>query len=123
MFYKDYYVSPLIEHGLPVYGPAERCGYLTGQRRGLVVARRFVETPNRHAEPINDYLIQRRDLKHSVRRIVGVWHTHPDGDTEPSANDLTGLLRATVPLFGVIITTNNMTIFDADGDYHTERVR
>ncbi len=78
--------------------PEEACGLLVG-RRGTdgVVIETAVPTPNRAdagerhrrflVDPAMHAALQRR-LRGTEARIVGVFHSHPQGPARPSAHDL-----------------------------------
>lgn len=74
--------------------PHECCGLLVGDDHHVVAAvpmRNVADTPRtRFRIDDRDHIALRRLLRDSApdRRIVGVYHSHPDGPAEPSARDL-----------------------------------
>ena len=75
--------------------PAECCGLIEGENAPdgwRAVALR--ETPNLAENPLRNFLIDpqaqfdlMRALRGAERRIIGCFHSHPDGAAEPSATD------------------------------------
>lgn len=71
--------------------PAEACGFLVG--RGDEVSE-AVPAPNRAERP-DRYLIDARDVWKAMKvarddghELLGVYHSHPDGEPEPSTTDV-----------------------------------
>lgn len=88
--------------------PAEACGFLVAPARGADTPHALVEpdassgttvvdavpAANRAERP-DRYFIDARDVweamkasREADRRLVGVYHSHPDGDPDPSATDV-----------------------------------
>lgn len=74
--------------------PHECCGLLVGDDRQVVAAvpmRNVAETPRtRYRIDDREHIALRRSLRDSAadERVVGVYHSHPEGPAEPSARDL-----------------------------------
>ncbi|RAU22301.1 hypothetical protein CU669_09265 [Paramagnetospirillum kuznetsovii] len=76
--------------------PAECCGLLVGTGKRPIRVTRLVPAPNllRHTAPDRFELDPRirfeteRALRGTRERVVGHWHSHPDGSATPSATDL-----------------------------------
>jgi proteasome lid subunit RPN8/RPN11 len=49
----------------------------------------FIETPNTAADPTRAYEVSAEALlaAHARGEIIGIFHSHPNGDTRPSARD------------------------------------
>lgn len=77
--------------------PHECCGLLVGTGKRSVRVTRLIPAPNllRDQSPDRFELDPRirfeteRQLRGSFERIVGHWHSHPDGSATPSPTDLT----------------------------------
>jgi len=76
--------------------PAECCGLLVGSGKRVVRVSRLVaaanlrrdETPDRfELDPLTRFEVE-RSLRGTAHRIVGHWHSHPDGSARPSTTDL-----------------------------------
>ncbi len=75
--------------------PDECCGFLVGRDDGARIdVSRHVASPNlaadrRHAFEIDPqlWLDLRRDLADGPERLVGLYHSHPDGPAAPSPRD------------------------------------
>jgi proteasome lid subunit RPN8/RPN11 len=77
--------------------PAEACGLLFGDRAGpriaeVTLARNVAPAPEIRFEidPQALFAAMRRD-RAGPDRLVGVWHSHPDGSPEPSRHDAAGI--------------------------------
>jgi proteasome lid subunit RPN8/RPN11 len=76
--------------------PEECCGVLLGQRRGEHgLVDEVISTGNRGDRPTRTYEIDVADLLRAAkrarrrgRRIIGFYHSHPDGTPTPSALDI-----------------------------------
>ena len=81
-----------MESAARVIFPSEACGILVG--RGNYI-NRFIPVPNiTTADPAMsfvidpvDYFNARRGAKAMGDRVMGIWHSHPDGLAEPSPQD------------------------------------
>ncbi len=75
--------------------PEEACGLLIGRREDdAVVVTRVAPSPNLSPAPRTSFEIDARlrlDLMRALRSgptaVVGLYHSHPDGDAVPSAAD------------------------------------
>ncbi len=76
--------------------PDEGCGLLVGSGRRIVRVTEVVTAPNLRRGEASDrfeldprirFATERR-LRGGDLRIVGHWHSHPDGSARPSASDL-----------------------------------
>jgi proteasome lid subunit RPN8/RPN11 len=84
--------------------PRECCGVLLGERAaGAVVVRRVVETRN-SATGIGAFAIPDEEMRRARvlatewgLSIVAIFHSHPDGVGEPSANDRAALAHSEWP--------------------------
>ena len=71
--------------------PNEACGYLVGEAGHIV---RFVPVTNAAASPTrfaldpHEQLTIEQELEANGETVVGVAHSHPTGDNEPSAVDI-----------------------------------
>lgn len=77
--------------------PLEACGLLLGLAGGPIgeatLARNVADTPAHAFEIDPAHLLQwQRRARADGRRIIGCWHSHPDGRLEPSAADHAGAL-------------------------------
>ena len=75
--------------------PDECCGLLVGEGDATVTITDVVPTTNTAADPRRTFAIDPQaqfDLLHATRdqtrRVVGHYHSHPDGDAVPSVHDL-----------------------------------
>ncbi|WP_096701366.1 M67 family metallopeptidase [Magnetospirillum sp. 15-1] len=76
--------------------PAEGCGLLIGKGRRVVTVTRIMVADNLLKTQGNDRFeldpVVRFAAERSVRgtgeRVIGHWHSHPDGSAKPSATDL-----------------------------------
>lgn len=80
--------------------PQECCGLLSGRAQGSGAARAITVTavhpsPNLASEPQRSFEIDpalrlrlQRDLRDRGDRVVGLYHSHPDGRAQPSSTDL-----------------------------------
>ena len=82
----------LVDHAEAAY-PSEACGLLVGNAERLV--QRIEPSRNLAAEPRHRFEIDprlrltlQRGLRGSGRDVVGLYHSHPDGASHPSASDL-----------------------------------
>jgi proteasome lid subunit RPN8/RPN11 len=73
----------------------ECCGLLIGSGENVVKIEEIVRTANRAIDPARRFEIdpqvqfdQLRRLRGSTQRMVGHYHSHPDGPCAPSAYDL-----------------------------------
>jgi proteasome lid subunit RPN8/RPN11 len=73
--------------------PAECCGLLIGRGQSLITVTNVVAVENQ-AESQNRFLIDpqcqfdwMRKLRGTNERIVGLYHSHPNGRTTPSSHD------------------------------------
>ena len=88
-------MSKILSHAERAY-PNECCGLLVGERRaGDVFIREVHRSANMAPTPANQFEIDpqlRFDLERRVREetvdLVGVYHSHPDGDAAPSQTDI-----------------------------------
>lgn len=75
--------------------PHEACGLLQGETtESAVRVARIISCANVHAEPHHRYTIDPETFLHAEhaaqargQSIVGVWHSHPNGEPIPSATD------------------------------------
>jgi proteasome lid subunit RPN8/RPN11 len=75
--------------------PTEACGFLVGVRRGdevevrgLAPGRNVAADPRAHFEiDALDTLAAEDDARAAGLAVVGVWHSHPRGPSEPSPED------------------------------------
>lgn len=75
--------------------PDECCGFLVGRDDGARIdVSRPVASPNLAADPRHAFEIDpqlwldlRRDLADGPERLVGIYHSHPDGPAAPSPRD------------------------------------
>jgi len=75
--------------------PREACGLLEGLAAGrFVQVRRAIACRNEHEDPQRHYRIDPetflradRAAERSGRRVVGVWHSHPHGESYFSGTD------------------------------------
>lgn len=77
--------------------PAEACGLLFGDKAGMriaeaTLARNVAPTPDIRFEidPQALFAAHRRD-RAGPGRLLGVWHSHPDGTPAPSRHDAAGI--------------------------------
>lgn len=77
--------------------PREGCGLVEGLRDGAELRATAIHpVPNLAEEPDRfeldpaKHIALLRDLRGTGRRIVGCYHSHPDGRAEPSARDRAG---------------------------------
>ncbi|CAA7621575.1 Mov34/MPN/PAD-1 [Candidatus Terasakiella magnetica] len=76
--------------------PAEGCGLLVGTGRRTITVTRLVaaknllagDGPDRFELDPSIHIRMECDLRGTPERIVGHWHSHPDGTAQPSATDL-----------------------------------
>ncbi len=76
--------------------PSEACGLIVGRRAdGGVRVTRIEPSPNLARAPDHRFEIDtalrlrlQRELREGGNEIIGLYHSHPDGATEPSATDL-----------------------------------
>ena len=88
-------MSKILSHAERAY-PNECCGLLVGERRaGDVFILEVHRRANMAPTPANQFEIDpqlRFDLERRVREealdLVGVYHSHPDGDAAPSQTDI-----------------------------------
>ena len=88
-------MSKIVSHAERAY-PNECCGLLVGERRaGDVFIREVHGSANMAITPENQFEIDpqlRFDLERRARQealdLVGVYHSHPDGDAAPSQTDI-----------------------------------
>jgi proteasome lid subunit RPN8/RPN11 len=90
-------LKAVADHAESAY-PAECCGLLVGTAEGARAwrVRRVVPSPNLAPAGRRDrfeidpalQLDLQRELRGSDEAIVGVYHSHPDGEPTPSATDL-----------------------------------
>lgn len=98
----------------------EECGLLLGRpllldyrhRRLRLYVEEVAMMKNRSKTPEDQFEIWNVDTTAEAhRRTIGVWHSHPDGDPDPSecdCSEIVGRFR-----FGVITTPNGwLTIYD-----------
>lgn len=91
--------------------PNESCGLLIGRQGGAAtLVDEVVRSANLSAAPdafeVDPALLLRfqRELRGSARRLVGLYHSHPEGRPEPSARDIAG---ATYPGFVWLISARD----------------
>lgn len=80
-----------IRHNSAVVSPREACGLLFGtdaEVNGWQAAENVAETPERRFEidPTALFAALRAE-RGGGPKIIGYWHSHPSGDTRPSATD------------------------------------
>ena len=88
-------MSKILSHAEQAY-PNECCGLLVGERSaGAVFIREVHRSANMAPARANQFEIDpqlRFDLERRVREealdLVGVYHSHPDGDAAPSQTDI-----------------------------------
>ncbi|EME69632.1 Mov34/MPN/PAD-1 [Paramagnetospirillum caucaseum] len=76
--------------------PAEGCGLLIGRGRRVITVTRVVPAGNLLKTEGNDRFeldpavrfAAERSLRGTQERVIGHWHSHPDGSAHPSATDL-----------------------------------
>jgi len=76
--------------------PAEGCGLLIGRGRRIVRVNRVIPAANLERERSHDRFeldpavrfAAERTLRGGPDRIVGHWHSHPNGSADPSAEDI-----------------------------------
>jgi proteasome lid subunit RPN8/RPN11 len=93
--------SQLLRHALTA-SPAECCGLLVGREDdGQLRLTSVHASENLAADKLATFEIDFRirlhledDLAHKPDRIVGLYHSHPDGSPEPSATDLADAAEA-----------------------------
>jgi len=75
--------------------PAEACGLLIGRGRRVLKVARVMAAANLLAGSGDRFeldprvrLDAERQCRASGERVLGHWHSHPNGQTEPSATDL-----------------------------------
>lgn len=81
--------------------PRECCGLLVGRRRGEEVALAAAHpSPNLAPEPTRRFEVDpglrlrlQRESRGRGEEVVGLYHSHPDGDARPSARDRAGILE------------------------------
>jgi proteasome lid subunit RPN8/RPN11 len=78
-------------------GPAECCGLIEGVRQGeqfrvtaLHPARNLSADPGRFEINPSDQFAAQRAARARGTQIIGCYHSHPHGSTEPSEADLVG---------------------------------
>ncbi len=85
------------DHARAAY-PDEACGLLIGPAGPRLVVDQAVVSANcagrdrtrRFEIDMALYLRLQRDLRGTGRRILGIYHSHPDGPASPSARDVAG---------------------------------
>lgn len=82
-------------HALGVF-PREACGFLIG-RVGDDIILDAIPSPNR-ARGKDEFLIDaalhlklQRTLREKRQAVIGIYHSHPSGDSSPSEKDMKGL--------------------------------
>ncbi|CUW41157.1 putative CysO-cysteine peptidase [Magnetospirillum sp. XM-1] len=76
--------------------PAEGCGLLIGKGRRVITVTRVMNADNLLKAQGNDRFeldpkvrfAAERSVRGTKERVVGHWHSHPDGSARPSATDL-----------------------------------
>lgn len=76
--------------------PAEGCGLLIGRGRRVVTVTRVMAADNLLKAEGNDRFeldpavrfAAERSVRGTGERVIGHWHSHPDGSAKPSATDL-----------------------------------
>jgi len=78
--------------------PREACGLLLGHRdQGGWVAEEWLPAANVHPEPLRHFeldpathiaTLRRLRAEGGEQRLIGHFHSHPDGEARPSATDL-----------------------------------
>jgi proteasome lid subunit RPN8/RPN11 len=76
--------------------PAEGCGLLIGTGRRVIRVTRVMASDNLLKSSDNDRFeldpavrfAAERAVRGTTERVVGHWHSHPDGSAQPSATDL-----------------------------------
>ena len=106
---------------LPQTLDRERCGVFTGKRgiNGDIEATDYAFVRNRHPDPENNFRIFTEDVARRLRgEVVGVFHTHVNGNAYPSEADVSNL-RGT-NRFGVVIdmTTCTYRIYTEHSEHH-----
>lgn len=100
----------------------EACGLLFGNREGdsalisdATVAANVAEDPRRHFEvdPAHLFAAARRH-RAGPERLLGVWHSHPDGNARPSTRDAAGVTDR--EWIWLIATIGELAAWLPDGD-------
>jgi proteasome lid subunit RPN8/RPN11 len=80
-----------------VAGSSECCGLVEGSRdgehfriMGLHPARNLAVVPDRFEIEPRDHLAAHKAARANGRTLIGCYHSHPNGQAEPSATDLAG---------------------------------
>ena len=118
--------------------PAECCGLLVGAAEGAHAWRVRRVVPSRNLAPADRrdrfeidpalHLDLQRELRGTGESIVGVYHSHPDGATAPSATDLEsawqpGLVWLIAAVRGGRVAATAAHLFvEADGDVRFEEI-
>lgn len=76
--------------------PGESCGFLTGRAGGDIILD-AIPSPNRAGDK-QEFLIDaalhlklQRTLREKGQAVIGIYHSHPSGDSVPSEKDMEGL--------------------------------
>ena len=85
-----------IERAARAAWPAEACGLLIGRGRRILTVDRVMAADNLRAAERNDRfeldprvrLAAEKQCRQSGERVLGHWHSHPDGRPRPSPTDL-----------------------------------
>ena len=80
-----------------IAGGSECCGLVEGRRDGdhfhilgLYPARNLAVARNRFEIDALDHLAAHKKARANGRTLIGCYHSHPNGEGEPSATDLAG---------------------------------
>lgn len=97
----------------------EQVFILTGVReKNRVRIDNYLEVPNRHRDPKNFFRLDLHDVSpRHARTMVGVMHTHPEGQPKgPSNRDIEQMSLLPV-MVGIVVhtPTRSVTFFDLDG--------
>jgi len=94
---KSHDVSRIRKHGEADY-PNECCGFLLGKiendlrivskARPVVNSREQENRYNRYYIPPEEYLRVERQAKEEDLQVLGIYHSHPDAEAQPSEYDL-----------------------------------
>ena len=86
-----------IRHQARIASPRECCGLLEGVRlkedfhiSALHPARNLAADADRFEMDASDHLSASKTARARGHRIIGCYHSHPNGRAEPSAHDLAG---------------------------------
>jgi proteasome lid subunit RPN8/RPN11 len=109
---------------LPIHAPNIICGFLIGERDDKnkiirVTDAREIKTrcnPRIHFRPdFSDFRRVADDIHKEGKSIVGEFHTHPEGNSNPTGRDMK-IMRWLKTGFWIIVSKNSISamIFDAE---------